>query len=61
MASIVKKYSLQAKGILAIDEDEKCIGIENVDTGEFISLDELFADFLNKHVKLSVNYDEDYE
>lgn len=61
MASIVKKYSLQAKGILAIDEDEKCVGIENVDTGEFISLENLFADFMNKSVKLAVNYDEDYE
>lgn len=61
MASIVKKYALQAKGILAIDEDEKCVGIENVDTGEFISLENLFADFMNKAVKLAVNYDEDYE
>lgn len=61
MASIVKKYSLQAKGILAIDEDGKCIGIENTDTGEFIELDRLLSDFMNKPVKLSVNYDEDYE
>lgn len=61
MASIVKKYALQAKGILAIDEDEKCVGIENVNTGEFISLENLFADFMNKAVKLAVNYDEDYE
>jgi hypothetical protein len=61
MASIVKKYALQAKGILAIDEDEECVGIENVDTGEFISLENLFADFMNKAVKLAVNYDEDYE
>ena len=61
MASIVKKYSLQAKGILAIDEDDNCIGIENVDTGEFIHLDKLLSDFMDKPVKLSVNYDEDYE
>lgn len=61
MASIVKKYSLQAKGILAIDEDEKCIGIENVDTGEFIPLEKLLSDFMDRPVKLSVNYDEDYE
>ena len=61
MASIVKKYSLQAKGILSIDEDEESVGIENVDTGEFIPLEKLLSDFIDKPVKLSVNYDEDYE
>ena len=61
MASIVKKYSLQAKGILAINEDDGRIGIENTDTGEFIEFNRLLSDFMNKPVKLSVNYDEDYE
>lgn len=61
MASIVKKYSLQAKGILAIDEETNLIGIENTDTGEFIELDRLLSDFIDKPVKLAVNYDEDYE
>lgn len=58
-ASIVKKYSLSASGILAITDEG--IGIENTETGETIDLRELFSDFADKSVKLSVNYDEDYE
>ena len=58
-ASITKKYSLNASGILAIDEDG--IGIENADNGELIDLKVLLAEFADKAVKLSVNYDEDYE
>ena len=61
MANIVKKYSLNAKGILAIDAEQNCIGIENTETGEFIDLKDLLSDFADKSVKLSVNYDEDYE
>lgn len=59
MASITKKYSLNAKGILVLDEG--CMGIENPDTGEMISFQELFSDFADKSVKLSVTYDEDYD
>lgn len=59
MASIMKKYSLNAKGILSIDNE--IVSIENVDTGELISLHTLLADFADKTVKLSINYDEDYE
>ena len=58
-AAITKKMSLSATGILAIDE--YCIGIENTETGEMIELSKLLSDFADKHVKLSVTYDFDYE
>ena len=58
-ASITKKYSLSANGILSITDDG--VAIENTDTGELISLAELLSEFVNRTVKLSVNYDEDYE
>ena len=58
-ASITKKYSLSANGILVVSEE--CVGIENTDTGELIELKDLLSDFADKSVKLSVNYDEDYE
>ena len=59
MSNIVLKYALNAKGILSIDDNE--VAIENMDTGELIKLSELLEDFKDKTVKLSVNYDEDYE
>ena len=59
MANIKKKYSLNAKGILGIGDG--VIGIENTDTGEFFNLKDLLADFADKSVSLSVNYDEEYE
>lgn len=59
-ASITKKYSLSANGILDITEDG-IIGIENADTGELIELKNLLSDFANRAIKLSVTYDEDYE
>lgn len=59
MANITRKYALNAKGILSIEEDG--VFIENSDTGELIDLKELLEDFADKTVKLSVNYDEDYE
>ena len=58
MANITKKFSLSAKGILAIEDN--VIGIEDVDTGEFINFIELLADFNEKSIKMSINYDEDY-
>jgi hypothetical protein len=58
-ASITKKYSLSANGILSITGDG--VAIENPDTGELIDLKELLSEFADKSVKLSVNYDEDYE
>lgn len=59
MANIVLKYALNAKGILSIEDGE--VGIEDSDTGELIMLGELLKDFKDKTVKLSINYDEDYE
>lgn len=59
MANITLKYSLNAKGILSIEDG--VVALENVDTGELINFSELLADFADKTVKLSVNYDEDYE
>ena len=58
-ASITKKYSLSANGILSITDDN--VANENPDTGELIDLVELLSEFANRTVKLSVNYDEDYE
>ena len=58
-AAITKKYSLSASGILSVTEES--VGIENVETGELIDLKVLLSDFADKAVKLSVNYDEDYE
>ena len=59
MANIVKKYSMNAKGILSIDGD--IVGLGNTDTGELIRLSTLLEDFKDRLVKLSINYDEDYE
>lgn len=58
-ASIIKKFALNANGILSIGDDG--IGIEDVNTGEYIDFKVLFADFADRSVKLSINYDEDYE
>ncbi len=57
-AAIVKKYNLSAQGILVIEDDT--IGIENVDTGELIEMEDLLADFKDRTVKLSISYDEEY-
>ena len=58
-AAITKNYSLNASGILAITDEG--VAIENTDTGELIDLKVLLSDFADRSVKLSVNYDEDYE
>ena len=58
-ASITKKYALSANGILDITDD--VVAIENADSGELIDLKVLLKDFVNRPVKLSVTYDEDYE
>ena len=59
MANIVKKYSMNVKGILSIDGD--IVGLENTDTGALFQLSTLLEDFKDRLVKLSINYDEDYE
>ena len=58
-ASITKKYSLSANGILDVTDEHVCI--EAADTGEMMDLRDLLYDFHNKSVKISVTYDEDYE
>lgn len=58
MANINKKYSLNGKGILVVEDDT--IGLEDMDTGELIDFRDLFADFKDKSVKVSINYDEEY-
>ena len=58
MANISKKYTLNGKGILVIDNG--IVGLEDVDTGELIKFKDLLADFKDKGVKLSINYDEEY-
>lgn len=57
-ASITKKYSLSAQGILEINDEG--IFIENADTGELIDFKMLLNEFRDRTIKLSVNYDEDY-
>ena len=57
-ASIFKKFSLSANGILSITENE--VALENPDTGEMIPLGNLLEDFKDRIIKLSVTYDEDY-
>ena len=59
MANIVKKYSMNAKGILSIDGD--IVGLENTDTGALFQLSTLLEDFKDRLVKLSINSDEDDE
>lgn len=58
-ASIIKKFTLNADGILSISDDG--IGIEDVNTGEYIDFRALLSDFADRSIKLSVNYSEDYE
>lgn len=58
-ASIVKKYALNANGVLNIADG--VVELENTDTGECISFAELLNDFNNRLIKFSVAYDEDYE
>lgn len=58
-AAIVKKISLSASGILNITDNS--VELENTDTGECIPFAELLSDFNNRVIKLSINYDEDYE
>ena len=57
-ASITKKFSLSASGILDISDSG--IGIENADTGELIDLRDLLSEFADRSVRLSVTYDYDY-
>ena len=57
-AAINFNYKISAKGILNIEDNT--VAIENPDTGELIQLSDLFEDFADKTVALSISYDEDY-
>ena len=57
-ATITRKYSISAEGILYMSDDS--IYIENPETGLAVDLKKLLEDFADKTVKLSVNYGEDY-
>lgn len=57
-AKIQKKYQISASGILYIIDGH--VSVENADTGELIDLAELFADFEDREVKLSIAYGEDF-
>ncbi|MDD6828045.1 MAG: hypothetical protein PUE12_18405 [Oscillospiraceae bacterium] len=56
-AKIQSKYTIQASGILRISGSD--VFVENNDTGDIISLSELFVDFTDKEVKLSIAYGEE--
>ena len=58
-AAIVKKYALNANGILSITDDG--VTLENTETGECFQFEDLLSDFADHMVKLSITYDEDYE
>ena len=58
-AAITKKYALSASGILSIYDDG--VYLENTETGEAIDFRDLLSDFADRSVKLSINYDEDFE
>lgn len=59
-AKIQKKYSISAKGILHIDENNN-IFVENEESGALTNVADLFVDFNVKSVSLSINYNEDCE
>lgn len=56
-AKIQSKYTVQANGILHIQDNQ--MFVENDDTGDVVSLSELFGDFADKDVKLSIAYGEE--
>ena len=57
-ASITKKYTINANGILDIREEG--VGIEIPETGEWVDLKDILHDFNGHTIKLSANCDEDY-
>lgn len=58
-AAINKFYKISAKGILAIEDN--VVGVENLETGELVNLADLFVDFENKDIAITITYNEDYE
>lgn len=59
MSDVKKKYNVSVKGIMNIEKNGRIImSIE--DLGD-IPLDRILDDFDGREIKISVNYDEDYE
>lgn len=59
MASkINKKYTTDVRGILSIDSDQK-MTVEVEDITDPVDLAELFSDFENKDVKITIAYAEE--
>ena len=59
MANITKKYSMNIKGILVIEDG--AAGVENTETEEFLDFRDLLSDFADKDIKMTINYDEEYD
>ena len=57
-AAITKKISLNAEGILNLDDNNMSLEITD---GEIVNLCDLLSDFNGQPIKFSVNYSEDYE
>ena len=59
MADIKKKYNVNVKGVLNIEDNGRII-MSVEDMGD-VPLDRIFDDFDGREVKLALAYDEDYE
>ena len=59
MSDVKKKYNVSIKGVMSIDSDGRIV-ISVEDVGD-IPLDKILNDFEGREVKISVNYDENYE
>ena len=57
-AAIQKKYQISAQGILVIEDGR--VAIEDTEKGAQIDLADLFVDFVDRDVKLSITYGEEY-
>lgn len=59
MSDVKKKYNVSVKGVMNIESNGRIImSIEEL--GD-IPLDRILDDFDGREIKISVNYDEDYE
>lgn len=59
MSKITRKYNLNVKGILYVEDD--VISVEDAESGELLPIASLLDDFNGKECTLSVAYAEDYE
>lgn len=59
MSDVKKKYNVSVKGIMNIEDSGRII-MSVEDLGD-IPLDRILDDFDGREIKISVNYDEDYE